>query len=349
MTGAMKLTTAFFVLFAICVPVWGQEAPVEAEEQSRPTVDAAQDELDELTERVNQSEQAQRVRAGILKPIYSLAETFSFSAFHWVAFAIMVTGVVSFALQLTLGKLVVLSKFGFSPSEILSDALGLGVSLIGLVLTTQAATENSNFTASAFAVISSTCGCDRGFRVLRLGAETRASGGRGEEKSGGARSWFYKIRWCISNEGIDPADRKCATHTVRQPIVLTRRCESPMSLTVEDVARKAKVSISTVSRVLNRPGLVNETTRKRVEQAISQLGYRPNLNAQGLMRQERHSEPGRRSVGVSIKVQVSSRSAERSGPSFHDEIVFGDCWSKSGCRRARVHSGFWTCGPASYP
>jgi hypothetical protein len=156
MTGAMKLTAAFSVLLAICAPVWAQEAPVEAEEQSKPAVDAAQDELDELTERVNQSEQAQRVRAGILKPIYALAETFSFSAFHWVAFAIMVAGVVSFALQLTLGKLVVLSRFGFSPSEILSDALGLAVSLIGLVLTTQAATENSNFTASAFAVIAST-------------------------------------------------------------------------------------------------------------------------------------------------------------------------------------------------
>ena len=38
---------------------------------------------------------------------------------------------------------------------ILSDALGLAVSLIGLVLTTQAATENSNFTKSAFAVLSS--------------------------------------------------------------------------------------------------------------------------------------------------------------------------------------------------
>jgi hypothetical protein len=119
-------------------------------------LDVAQDELEEITGRVNESEQAQRVRAGILKPIYSLAETFSFSAFHWVAFATMVAGVVSFALQLTLGKLVVLSRSSFSPSEILSDALGLAVSLIGLVLTTQAATENSNFTASAFAVITST-------------------------------------------------------------------------------------------------------------------------------------------------------------------------------------------------
>jgi hypothetical protein len=157
MTGAMKLTTAISVLLTVCAPVCAQQAPVVAEEQAKPTVDAAQDELEEITGRVNQSEQAQRVRAGILKPIYSLAETFSFSAFHWVAFAIMVAGVVSFALQLTLGKLVVLSRSGFSPSEILSDALGLAVSLIGLVLTTQAATENSNFTASAFAVISSTC------------------------------------------------------------------------------------------------------------------------------------------------------------------------------------------------
>jgi hypothetical protein len=106
---------------------------------------------------VNESEQAQKVRAGILKPIYSLAERFSFSAFHWVAFAVMFAGVVSFALQLTLGKLVVLTRASFSPSEILSDTLGLAVSLIGLVLTTQAATENSNFTASAMAVISSTC------------------------------------------------------------------------------------------------------------------------------------------------------------------------------------------------
>lgn len=157
MTGAMKWTMAFTVLLAICDPVLGQEVPAEGGEQAKPTVDAAQDELEEITGRVNQSEQAQRVRAGILTPIYSLAETFSFSAFHWVAFAAMVAGVLSFALQLTLGKLVVLSRSGFSPSEILSDALGLAVSLIGLVLTTQAATENSNFTASAFAVISSTC------------------------------------------------------------------------------------------------------------------------------------------------------------------------------------------------
>lgn len=60
--------------------------------------------------------------------------------------------------------------------------------------------------------------------------------------------------------------------------------ESRMKSTIEDVARKAKVSISTVSRVLNRPNLVNERTRQRVEQAIKQLAYRPNPHAQALMR-----------------------------------------------------------------
>jgi hypothetical protein len=166
MTRAMMLIAACAFLLTTSSLAWAQEAAApeaaaeeaaSAEEQDKPAVEAAQDELAEISERVDQSEQAERVRAGILKPIYSLAEKFSFSAFHWVAFALMVTGVVSFVLQLTLGKLVVLSRASFSPSEILSDVLGLAVSLIGLVLTTQAAAENSNFTTSAFAVISSTC------------------------------------------------------------------------------------------------------------------------------------------------------------------------------------------------
>ncbi len=108
----------------------------------------------DIAKSVDENEAAKEVSSGILAPIYSLAEYASHPAFHWVAFAAMVAGVVSFALQLTLGKLVVLSRMGFSLSEILSDALGLFVSLVGLVLTTQAATENSTFTTSAAAVLS---------------------------------------------------------------------------------------------------------------------------------------------------------------------------------------------------
>jgi LacI family transcriptional regulator len=54
---------------------------------------------------------------------------------------------------------------------------------------------------------------------------------------------------------------------------------------IADVARLADVSISTVSRVVNRSELVNQKTRARVEDAIRKLGYQPNAFARGLMLQ----------------------------------------------------------------
>lgn len=56
-----------------------------------------------------------------------------------------------------------------------------------------------------------------------------------------------------------------------------------MPNSIADVARLAKVSISTVSRVINRSELVNQKTRERVESAIRKLGYQPNAFARGLM------------------------------------------------------------------
>jgi len=50
-------------------------------------------------------------------------------------------------------------------------------------------------------------------------------------------------------------------------------------ITVYDVAKKAKVSIATVSRVLNSSGKVNEATRKRVLAAIDSLGFVPKAEA----------------------------------------------------------------------
>ncbi len=48
------------------------------------------------------------------------------------------------------------------------------------------------------------------------------------------------------------------------------------------VARAARVSIATVSRVVNeRPG-VAEATRQRVRRAMQRLGYRPHALARGL-------------------------------------------------------------------
>lgn len=118
-------------------------------------IDDTKKHVDSIARQVDLDPRAHEISAGILKPIYQLAEFLSFSAFHWVAFACMVAGVVSYAFQLVLGKLVVLSKMSLSPSEILSDVLGLVISVVGLVLTTQAAAENSTFTQSPAAVISS--------------------------------------------------------------------------------------------------------------------------------------------------------------------------------------------------
>lgn len=56
-----------------------------------------------------------------------------------------------------------------------------------------------------------------------------------------------------------------------------------MPASIADVAKLASVSISTVSRVINRSELVNEKTRTRVESAIRELGYQPNPFARGLM------------------------------------------------------------------
>ena len=52
--------------------------------------------------------------------------------------------------------------------------------------------------------------------------------------------------------------------------------------TIDDIAKRANVSKSTVSRVLNGSAVVNEQKRDAVHQAIIELDYKPNMFAQGL-------------------------------------------------------------------
>jgi len=53
-------------------------------------------------------------------------------------------------------------------------------------------------------------------------------------------------------------------------------------VTIKDVARRADVSVATVSYVLNNRESVSQSTCERVLQAVRELGYRPNVIAQGL-------------------------------------------------------------------
>ena len=62
-------------------------------------------------------------------------------------------------------------------------------------------------------------------------------------------------------------------------------------VTISDVARRAKVSVGTVSHVLTGNTPVTAERRERVQRAIEQLGYVPNAHAQGL-RQRRSNLVG---------------------------------------------------------
>jgi LacI family transcriptional regulator len=53
---------------------------------------------------------------------------------------------------------------------------------------------------------------------------------------------------------------------------------------MDDVARRAGVSLGTVSHVLNHPHRVTERTRERVERAIEDLGFVPDRRARALAR-----------------------------------------------------------------
>jgi len=84
--------------------------------------------------------------------------------------------------------------------------------------------------------------------------------------------------------------------------------EQSKNITIQDIAERANVSISTVSRVLNKTAPVAEKTRERILSIIAELGYKPNLFAQGLA--------GGQSRTVGVLTQLI-------GSPFYDVILRG--------------------------
>lgn len=56
--------------------------------------------------------------------------------------------------------------------------------------------------------------------------------------------------------------------------------------TIHDVAVRAGVSVTTVSRVLNNRGYISEATRRKVYACMDELGYHPNEIARSLLKKQ---------------------------------------------------------------
>lgn len=69
-------------------------------------------------------------------------------------------------------------------------------------------------------------------------------------------------------------------------------------MNIKEVARRAGVSIATVSRVINNTAAVSPALRKRVEDIIDETGYRPNALAKELQSNKTNT------IGVLISVEV---------------------------------------------
>ena len=62
-----------------------------------------------------------------------------------------------------------------------------------------------------------------------------------------------------------------------------------MSITIKDVAREAKVSTSTVSKIINHSPTISEATIKRVQEVMDQMHYYPNIQARNFARKTTHN------------------------------------------------------------
>ena len=71
-----------------------------------------------------------------------------------------------------------------------------------------------------------------------------------------------------------------------------------MRVTINDVARAAGVSPSTVSRVLSDHPKISPNTKQRVRKAIKELNYHPNTIARSLARNTTHT------IGVILNTEA---------------------------------------------
>lgn len=85
--------------------------------------------------------------------------------------------------------------------------------------------------------------------------------------------------------------------------------------TLSDVAKKGAVSTATISRCLNKPDHVKDSTRRKVKKASDALGYTPISGARVITAKRT------KTVGA-IFPTMENAIFERRLQAFHDELSF---------------------------
>jgi transcriptional regulator with XRE-family HTH domain len=90
-----------------------------------------------------------------------------------------------------------------------------------------------------------------------------------------------------------------------------------VGVSLKDIAKRAEVSLATVSNVVNGYRPVSDETRQRVQEAIDELGYTPNLSARHL----RHGRTG--IIALAIPELTNPYFAELAGAAIHEARQHG--------------------------
>ncbi|GAJ41198.1 LacI family DNA-binding transcriptional regulator [Saccharococcus caldoxylosilyticus] len=93
-----------------------------------------------------------------------------------------------------------------------------------------------------------------------------------------------------------------------------------MGYTIKDIALRAGISKSTVSRVISGKGVASPETREKVLKVMKELQYKPNALARAMVSQRTNN------IGV---VVYHSRSPMASHPIIFLETCSFSCFSKS--------------------
>jgi len=97
------------------------------------------------------------------------------------------------------------------------------------------------------------------------------------------------------------------------------------NITIKDIAKKADVSIATVSNVLNNKGRVSDKKREMIKQIIKEYNYTPNLSARSLKNKNSHL--------VSVIVPYLHKGEFEDNPYFW-QVISG---IESGARNENFH------------